>query len=353
MLAKKFIFCILFLSINLLGQQQSVHQIIGTSNKYTYATTKNKLFVFTIDSQNWREILSFAKKFTTTNQNLRHNSISASCCDSNGNLWILSSRKIAVYFHQKNQWEEIKAASGLQGVSPSIFVKVGMVHWNQKIWIAAQDKLLSYDMHNKKWSSEPYPIGISGGMIYIGLDKRLWLSGRASFDGKGWQKLPPVPSIWQQKQNESFAIDSQGRPWIITDTQIYFFDFLQKKWLQATPSEPMTRLTSITCFQNEMWVCDYGNGIFKLIANKWEKIAIDKPRPSLGYGHNFFVTSNTLWINTYFGVGSFDGQKWESHFDYTQYNSVNRLFYSTLASIIILLIVWIVSVFTVNRFTKK
>lgn len=343
----KFIFCIFLFITSLLSQQQSVHQIIAVNNSYAYAATQDKLFVFDAGSQKWHEISFFAKNFTQKKS--RQDFVRASCCDIQGNLWVLLPNKIAVYFRERNVWENIE----IQSISPSFFAKVDMVYWNKSIWIATPEELLGYNTQSKKWTSIAYPIGINGGTIRIGLDKRLWLSGRVSFDGQSWQKLPPIPNMWQEKQNESFAIDTQGRPWVITDAHVYFFDFLHKKWELAIPSLIMTRLTSITCFQNEMWICDYGKGVFKFVDNKWSKITLDQPRPSLDYGHKFFVTDDYLWVNTYFGVGSYDGQKWRSHFDYTQYDSVNRLFYTTLATIIILLLVWIISIFVVNRYNKS
>lgn len=335
MLKKYFL---LFIIITSIYTQDSTYQVIATSDKYISASIKNQIFIFHNNTQKWKK--TSLKSFDTV----------ALCFDNKDHLWLLLSRKIIRYSITQNKEISIPLPKNFEYIPPSIFVHVGIIYWKKKIWIAANEKLWCYFPKKQSWSNFFYYPRDSGGQISIGPNDRLWLKGNRNFDGKKWYTLPKIPTMGEEEENIAFTFDYQGCLWTINKTNIYFFSFSQKKWKLI--SQNLSRPTAIVCFQDDIWVCDYGSGVFKLISKQWVKIENNKKRPNLNYASQILATNKQLWVNTYFGIGSFNSEYWVSHFDDTQHNSITELFYLTLGAIILLLLVSIIMLFILNRMKK-
>ena len=226
--------------------------------------------------------------------------------------------------------------------------------WRHHIWIASNDYLWSFQPQRQWWQQFSYPADHYGGIISVGPKDNLWLDGMAYFDGQQWHCLPkcPIPLSFWAKTPQCHTWDSKGQPWLATVQGIYFFDADYQCWRLA-PGKRLQRAYSLGCFQGEIWCSEYGDSLYKFSGNGWHKIACSQPRPKLEYAYALYPTPERLWFNTHFGVGSFDGINWVSHYDYSDYYKLHKLSLLTFGTVILVLLIGIIGLLLIGRLRKR
>jgi hypothetical protein len=227
---------------------------------------------------------------------------------------------------------------------------LGLEVWKENIWVATTESLWCFHVERQWWEQFSYPTGVNGGIIHKSPNHRLWVEGIAYFDGQVWEILPPCPiplSFWP-KTPQCFTWDKKGWPWLATVQGVYFFDNQYKCWRSA-PGEKLQRVYSITYFQNEIWCTVYDDSLYKFTGAGWEKVASSNPRLNLAHAHALYSTPAVLWFNSYFGVGSFDGTSWVSHYDSREYHKLHTWEMITLMCVILLLSLGIIGFLYLGR----
>ncbi|NUM35660.1 MAG: hypothetical protein HUU50_14025 [Candidatus Brocadiae bacterium] len=270
-------------------------------------------------------------------------SLDTTAIDEKGNLWILLLPEIFCYSLAEKSWKVFPIpVSVIQSQYGESFLSVEI--WNGNLWMATNDILWCFFIQENRWESFSYPRNQTGGILKKGPKNALWMGGNAYFDGTSWTVLPacPIPLSFWPRTPHCFAWDKEGQPWLATVQGIYFYDSQYFCWRVVT-GKTFIRAYSLALFRGEIYCTDYGDGLYKYTKNQWSKLQTFRPRPDLSCVLSLFAASDDLWLNTYFGIGSFNGKKWISHYDSTQYDKRNSLFNFTLLFVILILFVGIVS----------
>ncbi len=319
---------------------ETVYQIMEASDKGLYLKGE-KIYFYTASQDSFVLPALEGNKEKKIQESDLSQDISA--VDEEGNLWLLLFPEIFAYSLAENQWKIFPLPlSVLQSHYGESFVSMEI--WKEKIWIATNDLLWCFHIKKNTWVSFDYPANLTGNILKKGPKDTLWMGGNAFFDGENWTTLPvcPIPLSFWPRTPHCYTWDKENQPWLATVQGIYYYDTQYSVW-RIVPGKPFTRAYSVALFQGEIYCTDYSDGLYKFQKNQWIKMQCPKPRPDLSCVLALFSMSDQLWFNTYFGIGSFSGKKWVSHYDSTQYEKRNTLFNFTLLFVILILFVGIVS----------
>lgn len=276
-----------------------------------------------------------------------------SAIDQEGNLWLLLFPELIGYNKARQNWQIFLLPQPVrEGYTPGDFLS--LESWKGNLWIAKSDFLWCFHLDQQWWEQFSYPSSLAADILKKGPKNALWMGGRGYFDGERWHLLPPFPDIiyFWKRTPQCFTWDALEQPWLATGEGIYFYDSSQAAW-RIAPGKKFPRAYSITCFHKEIFCSDYGDGLYRFIGTQWKKIQLSQSRPSLSYIWALYPTQHRLWFSNYFGVGSFDGKKWSSHFDSTDYEKINHLFNMTLLFVILLLSVGIVTFLLIGGIKRQ
>lgn len=274
-----------------------------------------------------------------------------SAIDEQGNLWLILPPQLVCYNQIRDNWR-------VWVLPPQLQVELHSIeYWQGKPWISTKDSLWCFHVEQQWWQSLDYPKIAAVGRLPSDPDtptrllkkfspQQLWLDGTAYFDGKRWFVLPspPIPLTFWPKTAECFTWDAQGFPWIATVHGIYYYDPKARCW-RIAPGKTFERAYSIIYYQKKIWATDYGNGVYEFYDNDWHEIAPHVKLPHLAYTYSLRAADNVLWFDTYFGIGSFDGQHWQAHYDdpiYQQqsYFTVQLVAVMVLLGAVMIIILW-------------
>ncbi len=324
-----------------------ISQIIAASGNFIYVKNED-FYNWNEYNRNWVRVGS-----APIPQGKKISEIKVYNIDDGGNLWLLTHRNILKYDCLRKKWISFPLSEYLQSLARSIFLLQSLEIWNRSIWLSGPDYIWRYDIRKKFWKKLDYPEKVGSGILKKGPKHSLWINGIARYDGESWHTLPSFPDFGWSEKFHSFTWDEEDQPWVVTSKGIYYYNYTKKTWHEAVSGMFVNQSASIESFQGSMWVTEYGLGLYKIDGESFEKIELSKPRPSLAYSKQLFTTSSHLWINTYFGVGSYDGEKWLSHFDYTDHEKLNELFLYTITAVIGLLMFGFFSLILIRRFSVQ
>lgn len=281
-----------------------------------------------------------------------------SAIDEQGNLWLILLPQLVCYNQSRKNWR-------IWILPPQLQTEIGSIEfWQNNIWLATEEFLWCFHIEQQWWEQVNYPQALP--MIdqqYTSTHTRLlkkfspqqlWLNGTCFFDGKYWHTLPPPPVelIFWSKTAECFTLDHQGFPWIATTNGIYYYSPQYQCW-RIAPGRAFQRAYSITQYQGKILAVDYGSGLYQLENNDWQAIFPKITLPHLTYTYSLHTTDQLLCVDTYFGIGSFDGKDWQAHYDNPIYQQQSRFTGPLITAILLLLTVMLIVLRPSRRYWRR
>jgi len=291
-------------SIPLLSQPKEATSIIATWDHHVFMGTADG--ISDIAQEPWDKLLSMPgvayHKWLTTDLGQ-----DIATVDEQGNLWLLLPPQLLCYHQIRKNWRIFIMPQELQ---EDIF---SIESWRGDIWLSSRQALWRFQVAQQWWEQFQYPGECSGGILKKCPQNFLWVNGLYLFNGQYWRAMPEIPIslVFWTKSSQCFTWDQHNAPWLATVQGIYFYDIAKTCW-RVAPGKAFQRAYSIGYFEGKIWATEYSDGLYYFNDNEWQKVTMPQ-NDNLSYVYNINTSKDTLWVDTYFGIYSFNGFHWESH----------------------------------------
>ncbi len=247
-LASKKIDKITYRGGDLLGEVINALSLQGSS---LWIGTNKGLNQLDLKENNWK---SFDKA---------HTSVSSACYDieiDQDKIWVSSWQGISIYNRDSGSWERVFASQDgfLSNEVPSLSIT------DKYVWVGTAEGLCRFDKQKGEWKSlNLFNLQLPSDYIrqVEANDNEVWLIGRDISENFLARYDLESESI---KVFDRFSADDLGNPsvielfgeevWVGTEKGLFKYDRNSETWLPLAKPLLSFPVTSIACFQDEIWV---------------------------------------------------------------------------------------------------